>query len=145
MPIEIFCCYARADQLLLKRLISYLAPLQRQVVITVWADTDIDAEAEWEKEIEKHLNIAQIILLLVSPDFMASEYCYSKEMKRAIERHEAGEARVIPVILRPVYWQGSPFGKLQALPTNGKPVRNWRNQEQAFFDMAEGIRNVAEK
>jgi hypothetical protein len=71
--------------------------------IRVWADTDIDAGQEWEKEIDKHLNTAQIILLLISPDFIASKYCYGTEMKRAMERHQAGEARVLPVILRPVH------------------------------------------
>jgi len=122
-----------------------LAPLQRLGLITLWSDIDIDGGAEWKKEIEKHLDTAHIILLLVSPDFMKSEYCYSIEMKRAMERNELKEAQVIPIILRPVYWQGAPFGKLQALPTNGKPVRIWQNQEKAFFDVAEGIRKAVEE
>ena len=92
----------------------------------------------------KHLNSAQIILLLISPDFMASDYCYGVEMKRAMERYERGEAQVIPVILRPVYWQGAPFGKLQALPKDAKPIRGpgWRNRDTAFFSVAEGIQRV---
>src|SRR5713101_1817547 len=97
-PVEIFCCYARKDQPLLNELKAHLMPLQRQGLVTIWADTDIDAGTEWEREIEKHLKTAQIILLLVSPDFIASEYCYSKEMLRAMERHEAGEAHVVPII-----------------------------------------------
>src|SRR5437868_394570 len=114
-PLEIFCCYARKDQQFLNDLKDHLMSLERQGLITVWADTDINAGSEWEKEIEKHLNTAQIILLLVSPAFMNSDYCYSKEMKQALERHKQGEARVIPIILRPVYWQGV-LGHLQALP-----------------------------
>ena len=120
--IEIFCCYAREDQELLRNLQKHLMPLQRQGLITIWSDTDINAGATWEEEIDKHLNTAHIILLLVSPDFMASEYCYSKEMKQAMQRHERGEARVIPIILRPTYWKGAPFDKLQALPANARPV-----------------------
>src|SRR5438105_10436474 len=119
--IEIFCCYAREDQELLRNLKKHLMPLQRQGLITIWSDTDINAGATWEEEINKHLNTAHIILLLVSPDFMDSEYCYSKEMKQAMERHERGDACVIPVLLRPVRCQGAPFGKLQALPYNAQP------------------------
>src|SRR6266487_1759942 len=102
MPVKIFCCYARKDQQIMNELRKHLIPLQRQELITLWADIDIDAGEEWEKVIDQHLNTAQIILLLISPDFMASEYCYSKEMMRALERHKRGEARVIPILLRPV-------------------------------------------
>lgn len=144
MPVKIFFCYAHEDEPLLNKLKSHLRPLQRQRLIDVWHDRDISAGAEWEQEISKHLNEADIILLLVSPDFMDSDYCYSVEMKRALERHERGEARVIPVILRPVYWQVEPLKKLQALPTDVKPVisSGWHNFDEAFFDVAVGIRKV---
>lgn len=147
MPIEIFCCYARKDQQLLQQLKSHLMPLQREGLITIWADTDIDAGSEWKEEISKHLNTAQIILLLVSPDFMDSDYCYSIEMKRAMERHESKDACVIPIILRPVYWQKAPFGRLQALPTDGKPIKSssWGDSDEAFFNVTEGIREVVDK
>lgn len=146
-PVEIFCCYAREDQLFLQQLKTHLMPLQWQRLITLWADTDINAGWEWEKEIEKHLETAHMILLLISPDFMASEYCYSKEMKRAVERHERGEARVIPVILRPCLWQQAPFGKLQALPRDTMPVTSvkWHNLDDAFFNVAEGIHKAVEE
>jgi hypothetical protein len=115
--IEVFFCYAREDQQFLLELRKHLTPLQRKGRITLWADVDIHAGIEWEKELHRHLNTAQIILLLISPDFMASEYCYSVEMQRAMERHDSGEAHVIPIILRPVVWQETPLSKLQALPT----------------------------
>lgn len=146
--VEVFCCYARKDQPLLLELKTHLTPLQREGLITLWADTDINAGIEWEEEIRRHLNSAQIILLLISPDFIASEYCYSVEMQRAIERHERGEAQVIPIILRPVDWQGMPFGKFQALPTNASPVTSgkWHHQDEAFYEVAKGIRDaVAER
>ena len=146
MPVKIFFCYAHEDEALLNKLKTQLSPLQRQGLIDVWHDREISAGTEWEREITEHLNTAQIILLLVSPDFMNSDYCYSIEMKRAIERHELGEARVIPVILRPILWKNAPFGKLQALPTNAKPVTSWDNQqEEAFYDIAKGVKKVVEE
>src|SRR5579859_3839311 len=110
MPITIFSCYAREDEALLNKLKAHLRPLQRQGLIEVWYDRDIRAGAEWEPEIQKQLNAAQVVLLLVSPDFMDSDYCYSIEMKRALERRASGEAIVIPIILRPAYWHGEPLG-----------------------------------
>src|SRR5947209_2717613 len=123
--VDIFFCYARKDQTLLEKLKMHLMPLQRRDLINAWHDADISPGTEWEEEIRKRLNTAHIILLLISPNFMASEYCYSKEMVRAMERHERGEARVIPIILRSVDWESAPFGKLQALPKNALPVTRW--------------------
>src|SRR5713101_9728744 len=132
MPVTILICYAREDEALLNKLKTHLRPLQRQGLIDVWYDRNISAGTEWEPEIKEHLNSAQIVLLLVSPDFMGSDYCYSIEMKQALERHARGEAKVIPVILRSVYWHGEPLGKLQALPTDGKPVTDpdWHNLDR---------------
>ncbi len=147
MPVKIFFCYAHEDEPLLKILKSHLSPLRRQGLIDVWHDRDISAGTEWEQEISKHLNEAHIILLLISSDFMNSDYCYSIEMQRAIERHNSEEVCVIPIILRYVCWRGGPLGKLQALPTDGKPVKsqNWYDLDEAFFDIAEGIRKVIEE
>ena len=142
MPIEIFCCYARKDQQLLDELRIHLRMLQRQGLIDAWYDRDIISGKERIREIDAHLDTAQIILLLISPHFMNSDYCYGIEMKRALERHERGEARVIPVILRPVYWQNAPFSKLQALPTNAKAISRWHTRDEAFFNVAEGIYQI---
>src|SRR5437868_10967027 len=144
MAVKIFFCYAHEDEALLKKLKSHLRPLQRQGLIDVWHDRDIRAGSDWEREISHHLNTAQVILLLISPDFMDSDYCYGIEMKQAIERHARGEAFIIPIILRYVYWQGEPLGKLQALPTDAKPVTSssWHDLDEAFFNVVEGIRIV---
>jgi tetratricopeptide (TPR) repeat protein len=142
---EIFYSYAHKDEKQRDELDKHLYNLQRQGLITEWYDRDISAGTEWEHEIDTHLNSAHVILLLISPDFMASKYCYSIEMKRALERHKAGEVRVIPIILRPVDWQGAPFSKLQALPKNAKAVTRWRNQDEAFVDIATGIRKSLKK
>lgn len=143
MAVEIFCCYARKDQPLLNDLKGHLTSLQRQGLITLWADTDIGAGADWEQEIDKHLDTAEIILLLVSPAFIASDYCYSKELKRAMDRHKRGNVRVIPIILRPTTWKQAPFGKLQALPKDAIPVTSWHDRDEAFIHIVEGIRKVA--
>ena len=95
---------------------------------------------EWNGQIDEHLNSAHIILLLVSSDFLASPYIHDVEVKRAMERHEAGDARVIPVIIRPCDWHTAPFGKLQALPTDAKPITKWTNKDEAFTVVAKGIR-----
>ena len=145
MTVEIFFCYAREDEEIRKKLEKQLRASKRQGIIDIWYDREISPGAEWEREIDRHLNSAKIILLLVSPDFIDSDYCYSQEMLRAMERHERGDARVIPVILRPVYWQAAPFGKLQALPTDAKAIisHDLHYLDDAFFDVAEGMRKVA--
>lgn len=141
-PIEVFFSYARKDELLKEKLADQLAVLQRLGMITRWDDQMISAGTDWEQEIERRLESAQIILLLVSADFLASEFCYGREMKRAIERHDRGEARVIPVILRSCLWTEAPFGKLQVLPKNAKPVTKWEDIDEAFENVAAGIQKA---
>src|SRR5205085_7073145 len=114
-------------------------------VISSWHDRGIGAGNEWAGAIDEHLKTADIILLMVSASFIASDYCYDVELKLAMKRHEAGEARVIPIILRPCDWTKAPFGKLQALPKNGRPVTKWSNRDDAFTDIANGIRRAAEE
>ncbi|HEY0753909.1 MAG TPA: TIR domain-containing protein [Ktedonobacteraceae bacterium] len=137
--LELFCCYAHEDQEMLANLKKHLMPLQRQRQIMLWSDTDLQAGVEWEKELYRHLESADIILLLISSDFMNSDYCYSTGMGRAIERHEQGNARVIPILLRPAFWRNAPFAKLRVLPTNATPVTSWPDRDAAFHDITEQI------
>jgi ribosomal protein L40E len=141
-PIEIFFSYARKDESLMSELEKHLYIMQRQGLITRWHDNKISPGEEWEQETTIHLNNADIILLLISADFMISEYCYSAQMGRAMERHEKGEAIVIPVILRAVAWEDAPFYKLKALPKNAKPVTLWRDRDKAFLSVSKGIRSA---
>jgi hypothetical protein len=140
--IELFISYAHEDEALRDELAKHLSLLVNQGIIKAWCDRDISAGAEWDVAIKQRLNAAQIILLLVSADFLASPYIWSVELQRAMERHEAGEARVIPVILRPADWESAPFGKLQALPKDGKAVTTWANRDEAFADIVRGIRQL---
>ena len=113
MAYDVFISYAHEDRVLRDKLETHLSVLQNQGLINLWYDGHIIAGTEWEKQIMHHLRTDKIILLLISADFMASKFCYSIELKEAIERHEANDARVIPIILRPTYWKGAPFAKLQ--------------------------------
>jgi tetratricopeptide (TPR) repeat protein len=142
--VNLFLSYAHEDEILCKRLLKHLSQLQRSGV-DGWYDRRITAGSEWAGQIDEHLNSAEIILLLVSADFLASDYCYDVEMKRALERHDHGEARLIPVILRPCDWQSSPFARLQASPKNGKPVVDWKTADHGFLNVVEGLRRVVEE
>jgi TIR domain/CHAT domain len=143
--VEIFYCYAHNDERLKKKLEIHLSLLKQEGLINGWYDREIRAGTEWSSEIEAHLNSAHIILLLVSPDFMASDYCYSIEMKRALERHDAQDARVIPIILRPTDWERAPFSKLQVLPADRKPVTRWSDRDAALLHVAQDIRKVVDE
>src|SRR5437879_5975950 len=101
-PVEVFCCYSHADEAWLRKLETHLSLLQRQGLISLWHDRRIVPGTDWAETIDTHLETASVILLLVSADFLASDYCYSIEMKRALERQEAGEARVVPILARSV-------------------------------------------
>lgn len=144
-PLEVFYSYAHEDEALRDQLEKHLRILQRQNLISSWHDRKITPGREWEGKIDEHLESAHVILLLVSSDFIDSDYCYDVEMTRAMERHEAGEAKVIPIILRRVDWKGAPFEKLQALPTDAKPVASWDDIDDAFTNIAKGIRRAVEE
>src|SRR6266566_5580232 len=145
VPLSIFISYAHEDERLLQQLEAHLSLLRRQGWIADWHDRQILAGDEWARDIDQHLETASIILLLISPDFLASDYCYDIEMQRALERHDRGEARVIPVILRPVDWEGAPFAHLQCLPRDARAITEWDNRDAAFRDIARGIRTAIEQ
>jgi len=143
-PLKVFISYAHDDQRLLGSLAKHLALLESEGVIQPWNDRHIQAGDEWAGQIDQNLESADIILLLVSASFLASRYCSDIEMKRALERHGQGEARVIPVILRPTDWMRSDFAQLQALPEGGRPITKWSDRDEAFLSVVQGIRRVAE-
>jgi len=139
---RLFYSYSHRDDKLRDELEAHLKLLHRQGLINPWNDRCIAAGDEWKGKIDDNLEEADIILLLISVDFIASDYCYDIEMTRALKRHERGEARVIPIIVRDVNWHSAPFGKLQALPINGKAVKTWQDRDMAWRVVAEGIETV---
>lgn len=143
IPREVFFSYAEADEWLALELEKHLSVLKREGLITTWHKGQIGIGTNRDKEMNEHLSTASIILLLLSADFMDSDYCYSVEMSLALARHKAGEAFVIPVVLRWMDdWHNTPIGSLQALPTNGIPVTNWASFDEAWSSVARGIRSV---
>jgi hypothetical protein len=141
----VFFSYCHADEALRDQLERQLKILQRQGLIETWHDRRIEAGQEFAGEIDAHIEADEIILLLVSPDFLNSDYCYEVEMVRALERHEAREAIVIPVILRDCLWKGAPFGKILGVPTDGRPVTQWPDIDHAFRLVAEAVQAAAKR
>lgn len=138
--LSLFLSYANADQRMADQLVKHLAGLLREGVIDSWHDRNISgSEQYWSGQIADALDRADIVLFLVSADFLASDYCSDIEVRRALERHAAGEAVVIPVILRPCDWGGSLFSKFQALPSEGRPIASWPNRDSALLNVVKGI------
>ena len=143
--LTLFVSYSHVDEEFKAELLKHLLPLQRLQLIESWHDRKITGGQEWDRVISTKLNEADIILLLVSIDFINSKYCYDVELERAMERHSAGEAVVIPVILRSCMWQQTPFAKLQALPKNVRAIALWPDRDEALVNVAEAVRQVAEE
>lgn len=149
-PVSLFISYAREDETDMQELISHLEPLQWSGLVDTWHDGRILPGQEWAEQIRQNLETAQIILLLVSKDFIRSDYCYRVELTKALERHKAGEAHVIPVILRPCLWDyvvigGVRLSDLQALPKGAKPVSQWSDLDTAFTDVARSLAKTIEQ
>lgn len=138
-----FLSYAHTDNAIRQELQVHLSPLRRQGLILDWTDRQIGPGENWPDAITAHLERADLILLLISPAFIASDYAYGKELQRALEMHDAGCARVIPVIVRPCLWTKLPFAKLQALPDGGNPITVWSNADLAYLSVVEGVEAAA--
>lgn len=141
--VTLFFSYSHKDEDLRNELDKHLSILKRQGILGTWHDRRIEAGSEVHKEISHYISEADIILLLISSDFLASDYCYDKEMAVAMERHNKKEATVIPVILRPCDWMDAPFGKLLAVPKDGKPVNKYPTLDDGFLEVTTEIKRVA--
>ena len=144
-PISLFYSYSHRDEAFRQELEAHLSFLRRGNLIAEWHDRKIDAGDEWKAQIDHYIGTADIVLLLVSADFIASDYCWGEEMTKALARHERGEARVIPVILRPCRWTRTPLGKLQAVPKDAKAISEWSSRDAAFDDIATAIERTVEE
>ena len=142
--MRVFFSYSHRDEAALNRLRTHMAPLLRQGRIEAWYARDILAGDEIDAEIERELEACDLFLLLVTPDFLASEYCIDRETHRALERYRAGEARVVPIIVEPCDWEASPLRRLRALPDNGVPISDWDNPNNAYTDIVREIRRIVD-
>lgn len=143
--VRLFFSYAQKDEDLRRGLGEHLKGLLGSGLVERWDDRNIPSGSSWGEQISEKLEQADVVLFLVSPPFMKSGYSQAAEVKRAVELHEAGKLRVIPVIVRPADWAPAPFAKLQALPDGGKPVIEWRPREEGFKNVAMGIRRTVQQ
>jgi TPR repeat protein len=142
LPLQVFYSYSHKDEEFRIALESHLSPLQHQGLITAWHDRRIGAGDEWRKQIDLHLRSADIILLLVSADFIHSDYCFDVELPCALERHKDDKAIVIPIIVRPVDWSRARFAELKTLPRDGKAISLWSDRDEALMTVAQGVREA---
>jgi TIR domain len=143
--LKLFISYSHIDEVIKSEFIKHIHPLQRLKLIDSWHDGKISAGKELDDAITKEMNSADIVVMLISIDYLNSYYCIEIEMERAMERHAAGECRVIPIILRGCMWQHMPFSKLKALPDDAKAISTWDDRDEALVSVAEGIRIVADE
>lgn len=140
-PVKVFISYSHEDKQYKDSLIKYLSNMRRQGEISAWTDQDITGGSLWRNKISEGLQGAEIVLLLISPDFINSEYCYDIEMQAAMQRHKARLARVIPIYLRVTDVKGSPIEELQGFPSERRPVNKWDDKDEAWKDVVEGLRS----
>lgn len=139
-PLQAFISYSHQDESYLSELEKHLSTLKREKLISTWHDRKIVPGQEWEKAIDGALQESDIYVFLISPDFVASEYCIEREVSIALERHNSERAIVIPIVVRPVDWLSTPLGKIQALPKDANPISVWGDKDQAWLEVAKGIR-----
>jgi TIR domain len=144
-PISLFYSYSHKDEELRLRLETHLAALRRSGLIAEWHDRKLEPGDAWKDEIDRHLTSADLVLLLVSSDFIASDYCWGEEMTKALARHARDEARVIPVILRHCRWRSTPLASLQAVPKDAKPIKSWPDEDEAFDDVVAAIERAVQQ
>lgn len=140
--VSVFCSYSHKDEELKNKLLNHLATLKRQKLIDEWNDRAIVPGKDWQKEIDDKIRTADLVLLLVSSDFIASNYCYENELSIALERHDSNLSVVLPIILRPCDWHETSFAKIQGLPTDGLPITKWNNEDDACLNVIEGIKKT---
>lgn len=147
--LEIFISSAKEDERflnkLLKALEGVLKPLKQRELIGIWHERDIKPGANTKKEVQEHLRVAHLFLLLISSDFMNLPFCYSEEMQYLVRRHQAGEIHIIPILLRAAYWKEAPFGEFKPLPDNGQTVSSWGDRDEAFLNIATGVKQIVDE
>src|SRR3569832_1705914 len=144
MSKKVFISYSLKDETHKDALDEHLAMLKRSKVIAAWHDRKISPGQDWSKEISEHLEDSELILFLISPSFLSSDYCFNVEMSRAIAMHDTGKAQLIPIVVRPCDWALSGLSKFQAVPKDAKPITTWTNTDEAWLDAVHGIKSHLE-
>ncbi len=144
MKQKVFISYSHADEEYMTQFVNHISVMKKEGLIEEWHDRKILSGQEWNKEINDNLISSTIIIMLISSDFLGSEYCYDIEMMKAMELHNSRKAIVIPIIVRSCDWSRAPFSKLQAMPKDATPVKKWSDEDDAWLDVAKGIRKALE-
>lgn len=144
-PIKLFISYSHQDEKFKEQLANHLSSLKRRKIVNEWHDRKLIPGSDWDGTIKQELLDSDIILLLISSDFIASNYCYDIEIKKALERHEQGEATVVPIIIRPCDWKDLPFSRIQGLPKDAKALSTWNDLDEGYLSIIEGIKGLIEK
>jgi len=142
MPSKIFISYAHKDEAFKDELVIRLKGLQRNGYLITWHDRKIEPGQLWDAAIKSALDTASIIVFLVSPDFLDSDYIHNVEIKKAFERYHAGQCKIVPIIIRPCHFQDTAIGELQALPKNAKPISTWSDKDEAWYDVLEQLKKT---
>lgn len=145
MPIKVFLSYSHKDEEFKEELETHLALLKRNKIIEAWSDRKISPGEDWETKIDKELNSADIILLLISSDFINSDYCFNLEATGALSRHEREECIVVPIFVRSCSFEGAPFAKLQGLPRDAKPINSSPDRDAAWTAVARELERLAKE
>lgn len=140
--MKAFLSYSHNDRLMLEKLHTHLTQIRREGLLTTWTDHEISAGSRLDDKISSNLQNSQLFIALLSPDYIASRYCYEKEFFTAKEMEKAGKLTIIPVIVEPCDWQNTPFMKYKALPQDGKPIVEWQNVNTAFLDVITNLRKL---
>ena len=142
-PVTLFISYSHKDSAYKEELDAHLAPLRREGLLSIWSDCDIQPGGNLDA-IKERLEASDIILLLISADYIQSKFCYEIELHRAMELRNERSAKILPVIVRPCDWKNSPFKQLKALPKDGLPVSEWKSSDEAWSSVAQAIRQICE-
>jgi hypothetical protein len=145
MPKKVFISYSHKDEIHRESLEEHLSMLKRQNIISVWHDRKITPGDDWKKRIDENLESADIVIFLVSSSFLGSDYCYDVEVKRAMERHEEGSAKIISIIVRNCDWNECEFAKYQAVPTDARPITTWEDIDTAWLDAIKGLKRYVKE
>ena len=140
MQKKVFISYSHKDEAHREDLEDHLSMLKRNEIISVWHDRKIIPSEDWKGSIDENLDSADIIIFLVSPSFLASSYCLDVEVKRAMERHAEGSAKIVSIIVRPCDWHECDFSKYQAVPKDAMAITLWENKDSAWLDAINGLK-----
>ena len=143
--VKVFLSYTHVDEEFKNKLDVHFAPLKRNNKVETWNDRKLVPGTLFDTEIKKHLCEDDVIILLISADFINSDYCYEIEMKKAFERMQNNDAIVIPIILRPCLWQETPLADIQVLPKDGTPISKYEDSDDAYYEIVKSINNRIEE